>query len=348
MAIRIVHTATSIYGYFNGNTRPYLQVTRTSSNTYSFNFPDDAVYSATAVNGSFIDLGSGKTMNEISNPTCTDVFFRHPLAPIASGTSTVTGLDCANGNYEVLTSSSAAGAAFDYQNATFWSTGTSYAYYGNASTYTGATTTTTTNGTTLKGDYLQIKYPYRIFPQFQTIQSAISMGIRQPYSFYIAGSNNGRDFTLLHSYVHMTANVTLEYPTTTYNLSIATSSISYAYFRLIIDSGRILMTTGQWTCIFSSLTSQFTAVRVNTLGDIECISTDSVNCLWTATTTTCGNSVSSTAPSSIRPVICISSNYNTANHWCNVGRSTIDPPKIFLSEWSIGGTLGTLLYLCLK
>lgn len=76
-----------------------------------------------------------------------------------------------------------------------------------------------------------------------------------------------------------------------------------------------------WICRQPS-TGQFVAVRKNTDGDLECMSADGKNCMWTGNMDACSNSLTTKSP---QPLTCGKNHkaaygvtgYDTILHWCN-------------------------------
>jgi hypothetical protein len=72
-------------------------------------------------------------------------------------------------------------------------------------------------------------------------------------------------------------------------------------------------------------------IRMNSLGDIECMSTDGQNCLWTSGQ--CASTLASTPSSSIRPLTCGANHknlygitgYEDPVHWCFKGWESLKP-----------------------
>ena len=336
-------TTSSGIGVHAGNIRPFMQFSRTSGNAFTFVFPDEATYSAILESSTSISLGNGNFMTKVITENCYVDVMKHPQLPLTDATTTISGTGCADGIHTITTSSSSGPLAFDYVNSTMWSTSTSYSYNGSLSAYTGATSTALAAGGSVLGDWIQMRYPYRFYPSYQLIQSRVNMSIRHPFTLSLLGSYNGADWVLVQNTSTDPANMTLEDSTLTFNLSMSASASSsaYAFFRLIVGAGRIMLSTGEWTCMLATSNSQHTPIRVNVLGNIECMSTTSTACLWYATSTLCQSAISSTAPATIKPYACVSANY-TGSNWCLQGRNAIDSPRVYISDWSLFGRIGKI------
>jgi hypothetical protein len=69
-----------------------------------------------------------------------------------------------------------------------------------------------------------------------------------------------------------------------------------------------------------------TPVRVNSKGNIECMSSDGKTCLWSTDPIQCNKNVKSPV-SNLVPVECSCTNYTTPSHWCAVTNSLINLNK---------------------
>lgn len=116
-----------------------------------------------------------------------------------------------------------AAASFDGNATTFWHSSVLY----NNGTYTGSVSTTV-DGSPVAGEWLQLQLPRRARLTRHGIVPAIQV-IRSPQVFVVAGSNNGTTWTAVDS--RSAANYVYTNNTTTW-FSV-TSSVEYAYYRLI-------------------------------------------------------------------------------------------------------------------
>ena len=278
---------------------------------------------------------------------------RYPPVALTSATSLLSGQACGNGQVDITSSSPfTPESAFDRDSTTFWNTNEAYSNCADPSSIymIGNVSTTLVDRTRLLGDWLQIQFPYRITSNYYTIQSVIGPGRRHPFSFALVGSNNGSSWNRISLYTNLTkSTVGLGFPNVMFNVSASTTS-AYSYFRLIILSGKFLMVQGRWQCVpFPNY--RYLPVRVNVLGDIECMSPDATGCSWQNTQTDCENAIKNTAMTDIQPLACGDRHlalygaigYSTDGHWCQVARAQIDKPSIYLSELSIFGIAGTSL-----
>jgi len=108
-----------------------------------------------------------------------------------------------------------------------------------------------------------------------------------------------------------------------------------------------------WKCLNNiNGTGGATPLRMNDRGDIECISTDARNCLWTTDLNTCNSNIEKYNDSTkLNPLSCGdmhksvhgTNGYSDANHWCAKARTALDPSnKMELLEDSYGGRCGII------
>lgn len=74
-------------------------------------------------------------------------------------------------------------------------------------------------------------------------------------------------------------------------------------------------TATPWACLQATVQSDQTntPIQVNPTGDIQCMSSDGQNCLWSAN---CPTQLT-TVPSNLKPVVCAAPQYTQSGHWCN-------------------------------
>ena len=88
-----------------------------------------------------------------------------------------------------------------------------------------------------------------------------------------------------------------------------------------------------WVCRL--VNGQFVAVRKNVDSDVECMSSDAKNCMWTGSMDACNSTLATKNPN---PLICGkkhkaaygATGYDSMNHWCNtlMGQiATADPEE---------------------
>ena len=95
----------------------------------------------------------------------------------------------------------------------------------------------------------------------------------------------------------------------------------------VINSKRQTSTGTSWMCI-EPAKGWFTAIRLGSDGNVECISTDSSNCFWHQDPNRCISSVIDTKPETIKPLACGehskkvygATGYDDPKHWCAIGR----------------------------
>jgi hypothetical protein len=86
-----------------------------------------------------------------------------------------------------------------------------------------------------------------------------------------------------------------------------------------------------WVCIIT-LNQQWVAVSVNGAGDIQCLATDSKNCLWDYSQQACSNRISQWS-NNASPLVCGANyralynvtGYDQPTHWCSLGRDLLQP-----------------------
>ena len=107
-----------------------------------------------------------------------------------------------------------------------------------------------------------------------------------------------------------------------------------------------------WKCVNNINGNNLTPLRMNDRGDVECISTDARNCLWTNDLKSCNNNIEKYNDSSkLNPLACGdmhktvhgSDGYTDANHWCAKSRTALDPSnKVEHTEDTYGGRCGLI------
>jgi hypothetical protein len=117
--------------------------------------------------------------------------------------------------------------AFDYSRNTVWHSQQTATY--SAGSYIGAFSTTV-SGTPRAGEWVQIQYPTAVTIVSYEIQSRDGQTGTAPRDFWIAGSNNGTDWTLIDTRVGLTWQTNLQT-----NSLIPASPGTYSFYRIIIN-----------------------------------------------------------------------------------------------------------------
>jgi len=153
--------------------------------------------------------------------------------------------------------------AFDKNTTNFWNWafGAGNYYPGGAGItygyYTGPVTTTDTQGTVYKGEWIQIQLPSRIALSSYTVYG--QNPTYDPGTFWVLGSNDGVNWTLVNS------QVSVPWTTTPQTLTFqAQSPQAFSYFRMVI--GAIMSSgTNNYSLPFSEWTLYGTADTAQTL-----------------------------------------------------------------------------------
>ena len=93
------------------------------------------------------------------------------------------------------------------------------------------------------------------------------------------------------------------------------------------DDVHLLSSGGPWKC----LPGINVPLKKNAQGDVECMSHDTVNCLWQGSEGQCNALIANTPANSIRPLVCGEmharyhggSGYDNPGHWCARARNTL-------------------------
>lgn len=164
---------------------------------------------------------------------------RYPPAALSANTTNLTGNGYGNGTYICTTSYmydsnyNQPYKAFDY-NEGDWATGWSSVGRYNATTgnYTG-TTTTSANGTSYNGEYIQIQFPlslklcqWTLVPRNDYLPYNITN--RLPSTYYILGSSDGSSWNFVTSLTNITNSTTA--PWIAYSLTQP-----YSYWRFVVN-----------------------------------------------------------------------------------------------------------------
>jgi hypothetical protein len=174
-----------------------------------------------------------------------------PPAAMTSNTTALTGQVYGNGTY---TASSNNGTttefnAFDYNTGTIFGAGTNYLT--GAGTYIGPNSTTI-SGTSVSGDWLQIQLPTTMTLRRYDIvgrQDSNYWQLRNPTTFWIAGSTNGTTW----SNVHYQSGLTPPQEGITITVPQTTNAVPYSYYRMVVSvigngtgTGRNILTIASW------------------------------------------------------------------------------------------------------
>jgi hypothetical protein len=69
----------------------------------------------------------------------------------------------------------------------------------------------------------------------------------------------------------------------------------------------------------------YVPIRLNSSGDIECMSANSADCYWKGTSSEVDALVSNPPAEANKPLLCGPASYNNPEHWCNVGMKQLNP-----------------------
>ena len=194
-----------------------------------------------------MELSYTPYVNSVNTITNAQNSVKFPPAAMTANSTTFTGTGILDGVYIASISNGAQPAynAFDNNTNTF--AGEIFRYNYSTGNYTGSVTTTVTNlktgtSTSYLGEWCQIQIPNAV-----TLNSFSLMGRqdtslflrRTPSTFYIAGSNNGSTWELIHSAVGIRYTSAIQHFTCNGN-----NTNKYMYFRLIAN---VLGNTGETT-----------------------------------------------------------------------------------------------------
>jgi hypothetical protein len=96
--------------------------------------------------------------------------------------------------------------------------------------------------------------------------------------------------------------------------------------------------------IYRDSSGNFTPIRLNDLGNVECISVNNKDCLWTNTIDAAKSNIEKYSDSDkLDPHVCTQENYNKPEHWCAKARTQLDPSnKQVFTEETYGGRCGRI------
>lgn len=151
-------------------------------------------------------------------------FLQFPDAALtvnASSTATASASTTLAGGYEPF-------QAFDRNTATFWhSDGSSY--NGTTGVYTGALSTTA-NGVSYSGEWLQVQLPFATILRYFTIAPRSgNETTRSPRSFVVLGSINGSTWELVHEETNIN-----DWGAATKTFAVLRAANSFIYYRIVI------------------------------------------------------------------------------------------------------------------
>lgn len=177
--------------------------------------------------------------NRFTNP----VQIEYPPAALTSNTTTLSGLAYGNGIYRASGSTEVwpAFRAFDKNvppttagGATATNSWAGNSNYNSSGAYTGAISTTI-DGSSYAGEWLQIQLPNSIVLTAYQLNRGENGRTWNPSTFYLAGSNNGSTWSMLDSKSGITTaqwGVTGTNQAYTINLTNATA---YSYYRIVVN-----------------------------------------------------------------------------------------------------------------
>jgi len=202
------------------------------SNSYSF-YRMVVTKSQTPTGGNYLYVGEWKLFVDTSQKP--PVGLEYPPSAMTSTTMTFNGQPYGNGTYYITYSSEGfAGAGlYLYDKATV--SGGSNSWYatgyggGTPGNYTGGLYSTTVSGTSYAGQWHGLRTPTPVIISSYQIQSTGDVVTRNPYTWVIAGSNDGTNWWLIDSRTGFTWTAN-QYRT----FSVTSGVPAYQYFRIIV------------------------------------------------------------------------------------------------------------------
>ncbi len=121
--------------------------------------------------------------------------------------------------------------AFDFSNLTTWRSSASYVSREGSATFVGSISTTTTDGTALKGEWIQMNLPYAIIPDSFSISFSSSSDTGFPVSYSLLGSSDGNKWNILLSKSNKDQIISKDETLVQHSI---TSANGYRYYRLVV------------------------------------------------------------------------------------------------------------------
>lgn len=187
-----------------------------------------------------------------------------PPRPLTANTTTVTTADYANGTYIASASGNlnmvwypfdsliVTAENYPYMDLYWTSPGT---YNAADGTYAGTVSTTTINGTSYPGEWLQISLPTKIRLTSFTLKGRWSYTLRNPKNFVILGSNDGTAWNLVGSFTNV-----LDWGSDSKIFTVSTTN-SFSYYRIVtnaLNGARTEYSISRWQ-LFGTLADNYLA-----------------------------------------------------------------------------------------
>jgi hypothetical protein len=158
-----------------------------------------------------------------------------PPVSMTSNTTAVSSQLYGNGTYIATASVPNNGiwVIFDNNISTYYEQATAFPYNYTTGTYIGSNVTTISS-VSVSGEWFQVQLPTSIILRSYTLvgrQTGNYWRLRNPTTFWIAGSNNGTTW----SNVHQQTNITPPQEGITINVPVTSNSLSYTYYRLVVN-----------------------------------------------------------------------------------------------------------------
>ena len=186
-----------------------------------------------------VELAYTPFINSISTNVNAQNDTKFPPSAMTAASTTFTGTSILDGVYTATQSAGNTEAylAFDNNTSTFWGEPTNV-YSGASGTYSGGTSTNVKNLTTntitaYSGEWLQLQVPNAVSLNSFTLMGRQDQSLfiwRTPNTFYIAGSNDGSTWELVHSTSGAQYTSAMQYFTCNGN-----NLNKYTYFRIIVN-----------------------------------------------------------------------------------------------------------------
>ena len=117
-------------------------------------------------------------------------------------------------------------------------------YTNSTGVYAGTVSTVDTNTNTYTGEWLQIQIPYPIILSTYSLQAPTNLSNTLPNIFYVLGSKDGQNWTLVNSQTAQTWSAV-----SVINTYTVTGAQAYSYYRLVCNktNGNTTLNIDQWT-----------------------------------------------------------------------------------------------------
>jgi hypothetical protein len=158
-----------------------------------------------------------------------------PPAAMTSNTTTYTGQSYGNSTFVTTASvpNSSIWVIFDNNINTYYEQATAFPYNAATGAY-GGSNATTISSASVSGEWFQLQLPTSIVLRSYTLvgrQDNNWWRRRNPTTFWIAGSNNGTDW----SNVHQQSDIKPPQEGITINVPVTSNSVAWSYYRLVVN-----------------------------------------------------------------------------------------------------------------